>query len=251
MSIRSCATVAKMRTRHCGDHQERKLKRADQDRRSLDAAIGAAQHDDQQSGGGKRKRQIARDAVEFADAGNGGELGDHRAGYRHRKQGCRDPRPTAAEAVADELAVPAASKDAEPHRQLLNHIENGDQAEQQRQQPVAPARSALSRCHHVAGIGISQHHQNAWPDVGNEHQKRPWPRYRVAPILQALVFPLRKRFRRRLDADKAACAGRSARAELVHGRLPALAKPVHDRVFLRQGLSDEHRSVDDAIRQDI
>jgi len=78
------------------------------------------------------KVRFARNAIELADTGHRGELGGHRAGYRH-DQACReDPRPAAAIMMPDKLAVPAAGKDAKPHRQLLNHIKNRDQAQQQR-----------------------------------------------------------------------------------------------------------------------
>ena len=72
--------------------------------------------------------------------------------------------------AADEFAVPAAGKDAEPHRQLLNHVENGDQTQQKRQQPIAPAGSALSCRYHVTGIGIGQHDQNARSYARDEWQ---------------------------------------------------------------------------------
>src|ERR1700719_230743 len=44
---------------------------------------------------------------------------------------------------------------------------------------------------------------------------------------------------------------RSYRAELFHGRLPAIAKPVHHWVLVGQRLGYKHRGIDNAIRQDI
>jgi hypothetical protein len=48
-------------------------------------------------------------------------------------------------------------------------------------------------------------------------------------------------------ADRATLSSLSASAELVHSCAPAVTKPVHDRVLLRQRLRNEHRCVDDAV----
>ena len=154
----------------------------------LDAAIGPAQDDDQQSRARERNRHAARNAVELADPGDGGEFGDHRAGYRHRKRQRRDPRPRAAKVVANEFAVPAAGEYAEPHRELLYHVENGDQTQQKLQEPITPACPALRCSYHVAGIGIGQHDQNAGSDARDDHPKRPGLCYRVAPVPQSCCF---------------------------------------------------------------
>ena len=103
-----------------------------------------------------------------SDTGDGSEFGGHRAGYRNDKARREHPRPAAAVVIADELAISAAGKDGEPHRQLLNHVENRDQAQQQRQQTVTPLRAALRGSNDVAGIGIRQHDEDAWPDTGDE-----------------------------------------------------------------------------------
>jgi len=158
----------KIRMRHDCDHQEGQLERADQYRSALDATIRPAEDDDQQGRGRHRQGQIARSAVELADAGHRGELGGHRAGYRQDQAGRQDPCPAAAVMIADELAISAAGKDGEPHRQLLNHVENRDQAQQQRQQTVTPLRAALRGSNDVAGIGIRQHDEDARPDTGDE-----------------------------------------------------------------------------------
>ena len=77
-----------IRARHDRDHQEGELERADHYRRSFDAAIGSAEDNDQRGGGRHRQSQIARDAIELADAGDGGKFGHHLTGYRH-DQRCR------------------------------------------------------------------------------------------------------------------------------------------------------------------
>jgi hypothetical protein len=101
--------------------------------------------------------------------------------------------------LANEFAVPAAGKEAEPHRQLLNHVENGDQTQQQRQQPIAPSCPALRGRNDIASIGIGQHR----PDVSNEQQKRSRPWYRLDTVLQAVFAPPNKVLGRRFDLDEA------------------------------------------------
>ena len=43
----------------------------------------------------------------------------------------------------------------------------------------------------------------------------------------------------------------SAGAEFVDGRSPAVLEPTHDRILLRQRLSNEHCHIDDAIRERV
>ena len=42
-----------------------------------------------------------------------------------------------------------------------------------------------------------------------------------------------------------------ASAELVHSRAPTVTEPVHDRILLRQRLSNKYCGVDDAVSEDI
>ena len=57
----------------------------------------------------------------------------------------------------------AAGVDAEPHGQLLNHVEHRNQQQHQGQQAIAPLRAALGRRDDIAGVGVGQHDDEAGP----------------------------------------------------------------------------------------
>ena len=64
--------------------------------------------------------------------------------------------------------VALAGRHAEPHRQLLDDVEDRDQQELQRQQPVAPLRAALRRGDDAAGVGVGEHHHQTRPGDDEE-----------------------------------------------------------------------------------
>ena len=139
--------------------KEGEFGQADDEGRAFDAAIGSGADDDQEGHCYDRQGKTARYVVQLADAGDRGEFGDQRADGRRGKAGRGQRGPAETEPVADQFAVPAPSVDAEPDRQLLHHVEHGDQDQYQRQQAIAPLDASLGGGHHVAGIGIGQHNQ--------------------------------------------------------------------------------------------
>ena len=66
------------RMRGPGDDEERQFEQANDQRRSLDALVGPAGDDEQERRCGKRQREAAREAEEFADAGDAGEFRNQR-----------------------------------------------------------------------------------------------------------------------------------------------------------------------------
>ena len=60
--------------------------------------------------------------------------------------------------LLDEFGVPLAGRQTEPHRQLLDDVEDRDEQELQGQQPIAPLRAALRRGDDAAGVGVREHH---------------------------------------------------------------------------------------------
>ncbi len=68
-------------------------------------------------------------------------------------------RPTS----ADHFAKALAGEKAEPSRKLLDQIEGRNQRHDQRQETKFPAGAGLGRGHHIAGVGVGEHHQQAGP----------------------------------------------------------------------------------------
>jgi hypothetical protein len=87
--------------------------------------------------------------------------------------------------------VAAPGADAQPHRQFLHHVEHRDQQQQQqRQQPIAPLGAGLDPCHHIAGVGVRQHHQQAWSADINPSERDDDFRGRSGEAVQAAHFSL-------------------------------------------------------------
>ena len=60
----------------------------------------------------------------------------------------------------------AAGEDAEPHRQLLDHVQDRHQQSLKQQQPITPLHTALPGGDHAAHVGIGQHHDQARTEDG-------------------------------------------------------------------------------------
>ena len=78
-----------------------------------------------------------------------------------RQAQSRKPGPAKAKPHADQFAMAAAGVETEPHGQFLNHVQHGDQQQNQRQQAIAPLRAALGRGDDIAGVGVGQHDEEA------------------------------------------------------------------------------------------
>jgi hypothetical protein len=63
--------------------------------------------------------------------------------------------------------VATACVDSEPDRELLNHVEHRHQEEQRGQKSITPLGAGLGRGDDIAGVGVREHHKEAWsPDRG-------------------------------------------------------------------------------------
>ena len=145
------------------DDEKRQLEQADDERDPLDALIGAAGDDDEQSRGRQWQGEAALEAKELADASDAGELGDERPDDRRGEPQGRNIGPADAKPFADEFAVAAAGVEPEPHGQFLNHVQHRNEHKHQRQQAIAPLSAGLGRGHDIAGVGVGQHHEEARP----------------------------------------------------------------------------------------
>ncbi len=83
-----------------GDAEEGEFEQTHGDGRSLDPAIGAGHHDQEQGAGGQGQGDVTRQAIKLADAGDAGELGQQGAAGGDRQPCHRHPRPGSAEGLA-------------------------------------------------------------------------------------------------------------------------------------------------------
>ena len=84
-----------------------------------------------------------------------------------------------ANSVTSEPSAAAASEQADPNGEFLDHVQRRNQQQRQRQQPVAPLRAALRRGHDVAHVGVGQHDEEARPP--RREQRRPARQRVVGP----------------------------------------------------------------------
>ena len=64
---------------------------------------------------------------------------------------------SAAEGLLDQFAVALAGEDAQPDGQFLNHVEDRDEHQLQKQQAVAPLHAALAGGDDAADVSVGQH----------------------------------------------------------------------------------------------
>ncbi len=82
------------------------------------------------------------------------DAGDHEAAVR-------DPGPGRPVALPDQRAVAASGGGPEPHRQLLDDVQDRHQQDLEEQERIAPARPALGRRDEASDIRIGQHHHES------------------------------------------------------------------------------------------
>ena len=152
-----------------GGEQERQLEQPERQPDPLDPPVAPRHHHQGQEDGGGGDGHAGRDALHQAHAGQARQLCDQGPGGAHEQQGDREEGPFPAEAVLYQLGVPLAGGDPEPHRQLHDEVQHGDEGHLEGQQGVAPAGPRLCGGDDAAGIGVGQHHHQPRADGGEEH----------------------------------------------------------------------------------